>query len=377
MILALIVLSFAALPALVFALNFGLFRRAPGGTNSVRTSISVLIPARNEEKSIEGAVRSVLASEHVELEVVVLDDGSEDGTASVVSRMSRQDPRVRLVQGRPLPEGWCGKQYACFQLGAHARFDVLCFIDSDVRLAPDCLWRMAELLRESGSALVSGFPRQETATFAEWLVLPLIHFILLGFLPLDRMRKSSNPAFSAGCGQLIMTVRDAYVRSGGHASIRTSLHDGISLPRGFRAAGLRTDIFDASDVATCRMFQNAAEVWFGLSRNATEGMAAPSRILAFTVLLFFGQLLPLPLMLFSAAAGKTLAITMIYAAAASAGYAVRFVCALRYRQPVRSAVLHPLGILVLLGIQWFAFIRHLLRRPASWKGRAYPAGITG
>ncbi len=114
--------------------------------------------------------------------------------------------------------------------------------------------------------------------FLERLVIPLIHFVLLGFLPLARMRASRSPAYAAGCGQLFLARREAYEKMGGHAVIRTSLHDGLTLPAAFRRAGLATDLFDATDVASCRMYHGAGELWRGLAKNATEGIAHPARI---------------------------------------------------------------------------------------------------
>src|SRR5205807_74198 len=125
-------------------------------------------------------------------------------------------------------------------------------------------------LEKSGAALVSGIPRQETGTFFERLLIPLIHFILLGFLPMKRMRSTRKPAYAAGCGQLFLARRMAYDAMGGHAIIRSSLHDGLTLPRAFRRAGFQTDLCDATDLATCRMYCGAGEVWHGLAKNATE-----------------------------------------------------------------------------------------------------------
>ena len=178
-----------------------------------------------------------------------------------------------------------------------ARSNILCFLDADVRLEPEALACMSSFLRRSGSDLVSGFPRQETETPLEWLLLPLIHFVLLSYLPLAGMRALPAPGFAAGCGQFLMVRRDAYRKTGGHAQIRTTMHDGLLLPQLFRRHGLRTDIADLTHLATCRMYHNAAEVWRGLAKNATEGMAAPARILPFTLLLFCGQILPLLLAL--------------------------------------------------------------------------------
>jgi hypothetical protein len=376
--IALAALACALLPCLLFLCNLRFFAEPPQpDADDGRPKISVLIPARNEELSIGAAVECVLRSTGVDLELIVLDDGSTDGTAEAVRAYARKDARVRLATAPALPEGWNGKQHACHVLGGLARYELLCFLDADVRLAPQALARMAAFQRSSGADLVSGFPRQETKTFLEWLLLPLIHFVLLGFLPLAMMRGyATSPDFAAGCGQFMLTDRHAYLRSGGHSAIRTTMHDGLLLPQRYRSVGLRTDLADMTHLATCRMYRSAAEVWRGLSKNATEGLAAPARIGPFTLLLGLGQVLPLPLlvwMLWNEAGAMHSLPAACAAAAAAAGYLPRVVAAWRYEQSWRSVLLHPLGIAVLLVLQWVSLVRKLLGRPATWKQRTYPA----
>ena len=192
------------------------------------------------------------------------------------------------------------------------------FIDADVRLCADALARMAASCGSPEAALASGVPRQELGTFSERLLIPLIHFILLGFLPMHAMRRTRWPSMSAGCGQLFIARRDAYEQCGGHAMLRDSLHDGLKLPRVFRRAGFRTDLFDATDLATCRMYHTNGETWRGLGKNATEGLAAPGTIVPMTALLLGGQVLPFVLLAFapmlsaSAVVSSAIAATLAY-----------------------------------------------------------------
>ncbi len=379
--ITLIALICALLPCLLFLNNLAHFAEPPQPDRSEeRPKISVLIPARNEERSIEAAVESVLRSTGVDLELIVLDDASTDRTAEIVTAHARKDARLRLAQAPALPAGWNGKQHACHVLSGLARYNILCFLDADVRLAPQALARMATFLRASEADLVSGFPLQEAKTFLEWLLLPLIHFVLLGFLPLNRMRTHpTSPGFAAGCGQFMMTYRDAYRRSGGHAAVRTTMHDGLRLPHRYRTMGLRTDLADLTHLATCRMYRSAAEVWRGLSKNATEGMATPSRIVPFTLSLGFGQVLPLPMLLWllwqrNRPAHSFSHPSILLAVALVAGYLPRILASLRFRQSWRSVLSHPVGIAVLLLLQWIALIRKLCGVQATWKQRAYDAG---
>jgi hypothetical protein len=370
-------LALAVLPAYLFWRNLRILLPPPAPIEGgKRPSVSVLIPARNEEDAIGPAVSAVLASRGVDCEVLVLDDRSEDDTAAVVGAMADRDDRVRLINGPELPAGWCGKQHACWVLAQEATHPRLVFLDADVCLSPDALARMAAYLGVTGADLASGFPRQETIGFLEKLVIPLIHFILLGFLPIHRMRRSTYPGFAAGCGQLFITSRDAYERSGGHAAIRSTLHDGLKLPRAYRLAGLRTDLFDATDLAACRMYRTAGALWNGLAKNAGEALASPGLIVPMSTILIGGQVLPTVLLAAGLAAiprpWPWWAIGLS-ALAVAASYYPRLAAVRRFRQSLLGALLHPLGILVLLTIQWYAFARNLAGRPATWKGRPYPA----
>ncbi len=353
----------AVVPAILFVRNLALYARLPPRGQS-RPRCSVLIPARNEEANIEAAVCSVLESEGVDLEVIVLDDGSTDRTVEIVRAITARDPRVRLETALSLPSDWCGKNFACHQLAQFARHPLLVFMDADVRVARrDSLARLAEFVEQSGAALISGVPREETRGLVEKLIIPLIHFILLGFLPLERMRKSTDPRFAAACGQILAVRRDAYERTGGHAAIANRIHDAVALTRTFRAQGFTTDLFDATDTFHCRMYQRAADVWHGFAKNAHEGLATPRLIIPATLLLLGGQVLPLVLLAFAPSPLALLATT--------AAYLPRLIAVARFRQSLIGALLHPIGICALVAIQWFAFLRSLRNRPSVWKGRAY------
>lgn len=389
-LLALIALGLAALPALMYLRNVGLFRPPPAPADTPLSPVSVLIPARNEERSIEAAVLAVLANTGVELEVVVLDDHSEDATAEVVRKLVAADARVRLEPAPPLPDGWCGKQHACFALSKLARFDTFAFLDADVRLSPDALARMAEFLRSSGAGLVSGFPRQETGTPLEKLVLPLINWLIVCYLPIGRMRQSLQPGLGAGCGQFFVTTRAAYEKAGGHAAVRSSLHDGVTLPRAYRRAGMMTDICDATNIATCRMYRSAGQVWFGLSKNAREGLGSWPLILLWTVLLAGGHVLPwvmLPVVAFDVwvldyvtcarselpeLKRQAWILLDMVLVACLISLLPRLDAARRFRTSWPGAVMHPAGVAVLLGIQWYATARAVVGKPVGWKGRPHP-----
>ncbi len=331
-------------------------------------SVSVLIPARDEAGAIEASVRAALDSLAVEVEVVVLDDDSQDATADIVTAMAAEDARVRLVSGRPLPAGWNGKQHACAQLASVAKYQRLVFLDADVRLAPPALARLIAQQQRSDVALLSAFPYQETGTFWERLLIPLMHYILLGFLPLGRMRQQADPSLAAGCGQLFLTQQADYQRAGTHAAIKSSRHDGLKLPRAYRAAGMMTDVCDGTDLARCRMYTSGPAVMRGLLKNADEGIAKPTLIGPFSFLLLGANVAPPLLLVLSLLDGRWWLI-LLAAIATVLAWLPRWLCALQFRQSRLGVLLHPFAMLVFVGLQWIAFVNAMRGKRVAWRGR--------
>jgi hypothetical protein len=258
-------------------------------------------------------------------------------------------------------------------LSQHARFSLLLFVDADVRLQPQAVSSAAAFLLARDVALASGFPRELASSAAERLLIPMIHFLLLGYLPMALMRRRPDVGLGAGSGQFIIVRKDAYQRAGGHAAIRGSLHDGLMLPRAFRRAGLRTELFDATEIASCRMYEGARALWAGFSKNATEGMATPRALPLWTVLLFGGHVLPwigLPL---AAAVNAPFPAMAMWMAAVAANIALRGALAFRFRQDWAYILLHALSVLVLLALQWTALLNARRGQATAWRGRSYPA----
>lgn len=338
-------------------------------------SVSIMIPARDEAAGIEQTVRRILASDGVDLELLILDDHSTDDTADLVKAISHVDRRVRLINGKQLPDGWCGKQFACWQLASEAKHDEFLFLDADIRLEPDAV-RRAVKFRIKGFdgvpiPLMSGFPRQITKSMGERLLIPLINYILLCYLPFKAMRGSCRSSASAGCGQFFLTTRDDYFHSGGHDQIRESLHDGVRLPRLYRSKGLTTDVFDASDIASVRMYEGLGATWRGLSKNAVEGVANVRLIAPVSALMLGAHVIPFLLLIGSVSADGQGAVVSISLMTIAFSLFTRWRIATRFGKSGFETLLHPFSIVIFLVIQWKAFFGHLLGQRSAWRGRSY------
>ena len=364
-------LASAAVPLLMMLRNLPRFQSlAPESDrdDAIPPEISVLIPARDEAGGIEAAITAALASEGVVVEVVVLDDHSTDATPEILARMSAADRRVRSATSKSLPDGWNGKQYACRQLADLARHDVIVFIDADVRLQPSGLKRMNDYRLHRAVALLSAFPRQITGTILERCIIPMMHYVLLGFLPIDRMRQSNSPAYASGCGQLFMTDIESYRAAGTHEALRGSRHDGLKLPRAYRQADLSTDVIDGQPIASCRMYTSAGEVINGALKNAIEGIANPRVIVPFTTVLLGATLLPVIGVVGGGWFGDAVAVGLGIAGVVAATLP-RIIAAVRLNQSLIGAVLHIPSTWLFVGLQWLALVNAATGRQIAWRGR--------
>jgi glycosyltransferase involved in cell wall biosynthesis len=209
-----IALALAMFPASMGVVNLFLVRPARG-TPPEGALVSILIPARNEAANIAACLDAVLASRGVAVEVVVMDDGSTDATPAIVADYAARDARVRLEAAPPLPPGWTGKVHACARLAAAARGTHFLFIDADVRLAPDAAAQMAGHAARTGTAMVTGVPRQLIGSLGEAATVPMINFLLFCYLPGGGRAFTRRPGMAAACGQLLLVEREGYFAAGG------------------------------------------------------------------------------------------------------------------------------------------------------------------
>lgn len=225
---------------------------------------SILVPARDEERHLRRHLLGWLKQPAVE--ILVLDDGSTDGTADVVREMSKVDQRLRLVEGEPRPHGWTGKNWACHQLARQAGGDLLVFCDADVRLAPGALPALWYQIDAQDAEVFSVFPRQEANTLGERFLVPLIDEALLGFLP-HALLDLPVPAAATANGQLIAFSRDAYEVIGGHVAVSGQIVEDLALARRTRRLGLKLGLALGGDLVRARMYDSYAATVSGFGKS--------------------------------------------------------------------------------------------------------------
>jgi cellulose synthase/poly-beta-1,6-N-acetylglucosamine synthase-like glycosyltransferase len=336
--------------------NARLLRKPAPDLPAADLRAAVLLPLRDEAARVEPCLRALLALSG-ETRVIVLDDGSTDGTADVVRRLAGD--RVALIEGRPLPDGWLGKPHACQQLADAAEgADVLVFVDADVILARDAVAQAVALLRESRVDLLSPYPMIEAVSPGERLVQPLLQWSWLTFLPLRAMERSSRASLAAAGGQFLVVRRAAYDRAGGHAAVRDKVLEDIELARAVKRTGGRIALADGSRLARCRMYTSWAELDAGYSKSLWASFGAPLNAAA-VVLLLLALYVVLPLTVLAGQWPGLLAYAL--------GVTGRIVSARTTGgRAFPDALAHPVSVLL---FAWLVVRSYRRRGRVTWKGR--------
>lgn len=230
-------------------------------------SVSVLVPARNEEANIEACVRSLLAQHYPNFQVFVLDDHSNDETWSILEKLASEDSRLRILKGKAIPEGWLGKHWACHQLAQATNSELLLFTDADTRHDPFTLRAGVSALFAEEADLLTVLPQEKVVTWAERLIVPVIPWSIFSFVPLWLAYRWRLPILSATIGQFMLFRRSAYEEIGGYEAVRQHLVDDLALGRRIKAHGRRWRLVDGGQYIQCRMYQNFEQVYQGLSKN--------------------------------------------------------------------------------------------------------------
>jgi chlorobactene glucosyltransferase len=245
--------------------------------NLALPAVWVLIPARNEARTIAAAISGLRAQRFERWQLFVLDDQSDDGTSAIAWEAAGGDPRIRVVSGQPLPPNWVGKAWACQQLaiaaaaaGAHAD-DLFLFTDADVCWEPAALGAVLAEFKRSAADLLSVWPTQVTVTPTERMVVPMMALAVQGYLPYLLVTHLPMASAAAANGQCLLFHKQAYDRIGGHRAVQQSILDDVTLARATKRSGGRLAMADAGSLLHCRMYHGRAETLDGFAKNILAG----------------------------------------------------------------------------------------------------------
>lgn len=345
------------------------------------SKISVILPARNEERRIEACLRSLLDQDYPHLEIRVVDDRSTDRTAEIVRAMERRDDRVSLIQGQVLPPGWLGKPHAIWQGVKGATGEYFCFVDCDVSLHPQCIRQALSCMEENRADLLTLGMRVECKGFWEKAVQPLIVQMVLMWFPADKVNDPDSEKASAN-GPFLLFRRAAYEAIGGHEAAKDEIVEDLVLARKIKENRLRLFWVLAPDLISVRMYDSLKELWEGWTKNFFKSLdeSLPMTVLGALGILC-GFIVP---WLLAFGAGWQLILgpqrteALCLFALSAAVLFTHFVQRKKVERvggiTASPLLLQPLGALVVLAILANSAFRTLSGRGIRWKGRTYRIG---
>lgn len=366
---------------LLVALALAGFRRRPRlrefAARSGGPRVSIIVPARNEAGNIGICLATLAHSQYEDREIIVVDDESVDGTGDIVrALMRRSDGDIRLVEGEPLPDGWFGKPWACWQGFEHATGDVLLFTDADTRHEGDLLGRCVAALEERRADLVTVLGEQELLTFWERLIMPHILFMLAVRYRAPAMNRARKPLDVVANGQFILIRREAYEAIDGHRGVRGEVVEDLRLAQRTIAAGRRLFAAHAEEFMQTRMYRSLGDIVEGWSKNLAIGSRAAvpdwlSPVVPWSLALFLLVAWVAPLTIVGLAAAGVFAFGDVgwwAFAAVMLGLVFWTLLNLRLKVPSLYTLLFPVGALAAAGI----VVRSAVRgQRVEWRGRKY------
>ncbi len=248
--------------------------------------VSIIVPARNEEKTIERCVRSLLAQDYPRFEVIVVDDCSEDETGPILAQLGNTDSRLQVVQGKPLPEGWMGKAHAIMQGYPQSKGDWLLFTDADTYHSPSLLSRVMGFVLPSPISLVTVSGKQERSEIG----VTLVNLVVWSYIFMVSDRKGLADSKSRQgliYGQYVLMTREAYEAVGTHAAVREYSSTDVSLGYLAKLKGFLVLGIDAGGALKTTMYSSFTEAYRGWSRSLVNGIwtALGPKLGSFTLLL--------------------------------------------------------------------------------------------
>lgn len=371
LILGFVLISTLLLIALISVVNALTFPRLNPVKPQDTLSVSILVPARNEADRIVQTLNSLQRQSYPDFELIVLDDGSNDGTLEIVQKIIQGDARAQVISGQPLPPGWLGKNWACHQLAQEAKGELLVFTDADVHWGRQALSAVVSLIERSGADMLTVWPTQRTETWTERLVIPMMMFVVIGYLPEILVRHTNWPVFAAANGQCLAFRRVAYDQVDGHKSVRDNIIEDMGLAWGIKRSGLKLVMALGNRLIETRMYTNWQEVLDGFAKNILAGHGGqPLFLFLSAVFHWFLFLMPWIWLIAGLLAPDSPGWPWIPGTSILLGIGIRCVSAASTQQRIRDVIWLPLSVILMTIIAMRSLLWFFRSGGPEWKGRS-------
>ncbi|HDP76816.1 MAG TPA: glycosyltransferase [Mesotoga infera] len=332
--------------------------------------VSVLIPARNEEKNISKCVYSLLNQDYRNLELIVLDDNSSDATLQILESIRSESNKLRIIKGEALPEGWLGKHWACHQLAREAKGEILLFTDADTVHASSTVSQATGVMIKERTDLLTAIVKERTDTLGELITIPFMIHSVFSIFPLVIAYGKRFKSLAVTSGQFMMFRRLSYLSIGGHEAVKDHGVDDISLGRLIKKAGMKWRLYDASDLVECKMYGGFKAAYLGFLKNYFSlfdyRILPAAFVWGWMLTLDFFPLIVALLFIFGAAIPESAGILSLISLTLSFG--MWLLASVKFSLRPLAIFLYPLITLISSIIGFHSIIVHLCGA-TKWKGR--------
>ena len=332
--------------------------------------VSVMVPARNEKENIGKCIDALLNQDHPNLEILILDDASTDGTSEIIQEYAQSDPRIQIIHGKELPVTWVGKNWACHQLANKAKGDFLLFVDADTILASGTISAAIHESVTRNINLLTLTPRRTASCITERLLFPFLDWASFSWIPMKTAHSTRNPHLSATFGQFILFDRAAYSDVGGHEAIHDNMFDDFELGRLVKGKGLKWMLFDGANWVHVLAYKGNVDAFKAVSRSLFPAVYYRVSILMMLSVLIIGLGLLPPLTVLAGIMSYPIEIESLFAATLSIGLVAIpwLILCRKFKHSSLLVPLYPVSMALILAVGFHSMFTHGLGR-TTWKGR--------
>jgi len=341
-------------------------------THSLLPFVSILVPARNEERCIRECIESLANQIYPNYEIIILDDDSSDDTPRILDELQSLYPQlISVIHSHELPDSWIGKSHACHVLSRYAKGDYLLFTDADTVHSPYALNSLVQGAQEKQVDLLSAIPYQTLTSIWEHLMVPFMHVLYHGYLPNSFIYTKKKSSFIAANGQIMLFHADAYDAIGGHESVKNSMVEDIDIARNIKESGAKVVLANATSLVSCSMYTGFEDVFKGFSKNFFAGFQR--KYIPFVIFLIHIMnvyVFPVILLIISLITeNATLLIWSIVLL--MQGMLIRLLSTIQFRLPLFHIILQPFSALFAIIIGCNSLLWSMPGKSTVWKNRVY------
>ncbi len=331
--------------------------------------VSVLIPARNEEKNIEKCVDSVVNQGEIVSEIIIYDDHSTDKTKDIIKFLTKKyESLVKQAKTKNLPKGWLGKNYACHNLSTEAKSQNILFIDADTTLKDNAVSKIVSISLKNKITMISAWPKIKMESRTEKILMPVLNLIVFTLFPYIISTKFMTSSLGLAHGACIFFNKKKYIKYGGHKLVKNNFFEDTSLAKKWRDFGENSQIINGEKIIEVRMYESLKEIIDGFTKNFYPALGNLFRFTIFQTYFALSYII-FPILVFIYSYQDK--IDVLFLSVIILSILPRIIINIKFKYQILSLILNPFSILIMLFIGYKSFYQSVIKKNITWKKRIY------